>query len=111
MIGDLRNEQHPPLTIRSPHQDIMSNLLNMPPHKRLRTVPATAPRKSARLAVTGEDSSSRPSITTARPSRDHFSSKKANGNEKSLSGSALIQEVAKMVENKEAAELMILELM
>jgi hypothetical protein len=109
---------------------LASNFLNMVSRKRLPTDPLL-PRKSARLALTasgggdssgpsktatprpGGDDSSGPSKTaTTRPGGDDSSGQKDSSQAKNLSGSALVQEVAKIVENKEDnPELMILKLM
>jgi hypothetical protein len=85
-----------------------------------------SPRKSARLATPrpGGDDSSGPSKTaTPRPDGDdssktatprpggNDSSQKNSSQGKSLSGPELDQEVAKIVKNKDHAELMVLQLM
>ena len=60
----------------------------------------------------GGDESSGPSKTaTTGPGGDNSSSQKDSSQGKSLSSPEMVQEVAKMVENEDHAELMILELM
>jgi hypothetical protein len=83
-------------------------------HKRLPSDNALPPRKSTRLATeavaSGDDSSGPSNTATPRPGGDDSPSKDSSKG-KNLSGLALVQEVTKMVENKDNAELMILELM
>jgi hypothetical protein len=99
-----------------------SNLLNMPPKRRLPSSDAAnppPPRKSARLVTKApsDDDSSGPSKTLTPRSNDNDSpgpskkSQKDTSQGKTLSDPALVQEVRKMAENKAKAEIMILELM
>jgi len=76
------------------------------------------PRKSARLVTKAvasltndDDDSSGPSKTLTPRSDDNDSPGPSKTATKTLSVSALVQEVRKMAENKDNAEIMILELM
>ena len=78
------------------------------------------PRKSARTAAkaTADSPASSKTVSAAASSKpmsrsdgdEHRGPLASEGNE-SLSGEALVQEILKMVENKDKAELMLLELM
>ena len=72
---------------------------------------SSGPSKTATPRTDGDDSSGPSEAATTRPGGDDSFSRRGGSQGKNLSGPALVHEVAKMVENKENAELMILELM
>ena len=77
---------------------------------------SSGPSKTATPRPDGDDSSGPSETATTRPGGDDSSGPSKRGQKdssqgKSLSGPALVQEVAKMVENKDNAELMVLEMM
>src|SRR3954462_5999855 len=67
------------------------------------------PRKSARKAA--KDSTPASSKAMSRSDGDEHRGPLASDSNESLSSEALVQEVLKMVKNKDGAELMVLELM
>jgi hypothetical protein len=71
---------------------------------------SSRPSNTATSRTDGDDSSG-PQRATTRPGGDDSSSQKDSSQGKSLGGQALVQEAAKIVENKDRAELMVLELM
>ena len=72
---------------------------------------SSGPSKTATPRPDGDDSSQPSKTATTRPGGGDASNQKNSNQGKNHSGPALVQEVAKMVENKDNAELMILGLM